>query len=196
MCDRGPWSPLRSRVGRSAGEEQLDRLLRYDDSPTEPQVRQLATCHELVRVRTRDAEHPARLLDGPHEPTLVSLHSLYFVHFDLHGLATGSAVLTPMGEKRVDAPERDKRSSDFLLGAVSKACADFLRRVPAQTSAQRCGADGAVQRCGAEVRCRPAVQTYRRARGSVGGGSSRCLTGCLRYPPRARDSDRDRAPCE
>ena len=83
---------------RPAGEEQLDRVLRYDDSPTEPQVRQIAACHELVRVRTRDAEHPARLLDCPHEPILVRLGSVLFVHFILHGVGNWDRVLTPMGK--------------------------------------------------------------------------------------------------
>ena len=72
------WRRSRTRRGRWSVGHEVARArsasiacFGIDDSPAEPQVRELAACDELVRVGTRDPQESAGLLDRPHEPLLV-----------------------------------------------------------------------------------------------------------------------------
>ena len=78
-------------------------MLRDDEAPSEPQVREFVTGAEVVRVGAGDAEEPGGFLDGPHETFLGLGYCCWFVHGVLHTVGTGP-MRTPRPLARREPP--------------------------------------------------------------------------------------------
>jgi hypothetical protein len=93
-------------------EQYLDRVLRNDKAATQPQMRQLASCHELVSMRSRDSEKAPGLFDGPHQAITNAnglVHTTLLDRFECRRSRQSLPVpgsSPPLQKGRVGEPER------------------------------------------------------------------------------------------